>query len=151
MNKVHARMTQKLAHENAVLRYENEMLEEAIEEANDEIERLKAASIRCITGLIESAGEEFQDSDMPPDVQEAVIDWLNCVNPGVDNLSGLIAEEDRSSAWISDDDPTGWTDEKEDQLWEEIRASFDDEEEDDDTYYSPKNRISHLFGEEDEA
>ena len=151
MNKVHAIMIQQLVRKNVKLRKECVMLEEALEEANDEIERLKASSIRCITGLIESCDEEFQDSDMSPDVQEAVIDWLNCVNPGVDNLSGLITEEDRSSAWISDDDPSAWTDEKEDQLWKEIHASFDDEEEDDDTYYSPTNRISHLFGEEDEA
>lgn len=144
MNKVHARMIQKLAHENAKLRNECEMLEEAIEEANDELERLKSASAHAVVGLIHSAGEEFQDSDMPPDVQESIVDWLNCLNPGVDNLSELLNGNQNP-------DPSAWTDEKEDALWDEIHASFNDEEEDDATYYSPTNRISHLFDEEDEA
>ena len=142
MNKVHARMIQKLAHENAKLRNECEMLEEAIEEANDEIERLKAASARAVVGLIQSASEEFQDSEMPPDVQKSIVDWLNCLNPGTDNLAELLNESD---------DPSAWTDEKEDALWDEIHASFNDEEEDDATYYSPTNRISHFFDDENEA
>ena len=138
MNKVHARMIQKLAHENARLRNECEMLEEAIEEANEELERLKAASARAVVGLIESAGEEFQNTEMPPDVQESIVEWLNCLNPGVDNLAELL-------------DPSAMTDEKEEEIWDAVYSSFDDEEEDDDTYYSPTNRISHLFDEENEA
>ena len=138
MNKVHARMIQKLAHENAKLRNENAELQEMLEEAEEEIERLKAASARAVVGLIESAGEEFQDTEMPPDVQESIVEWLNCLNPGVDNLAELL-------------DPSAMTDEKEEEIWDAVYSSFDDEEEDDDTYYSPTNRISHLFDEEDEA
>ena len=138
MNKVHARMIQKLAHENAKLRNENAELQEMLEEAEEEIERLKAASARAVVGIIESAGEEFQDTDMPPDVQEAIVEWLNCLNPGVDNLAELL-------------DPSAMTDEKEDEIWDAIYDVDWNEEEEDDTYYSPTNRISHLFDEEDEA
>jgi len=129
MNKVHARMIQKLAHENAKLRNENAELQEMLEEAEEEILRLKEESARCVIALIQSAGEEFMDTPMPPDVHEAVMAWLNSLGH----------------------DPSAMTDEKEDEIWDAIYDVDWSEDEEDDTYYSPTNRISHLFDEEDEA
>lgn len=129
MNKVHARMIQQLVHTNNQLRRQCEELEAALDEAEEEILRLKEESARCVIALIQSAGEEFMDTPMPPDVHEAVMSWLNSLGH----------------------DPSALTDEQEDEIWEDIHNIDWSEEEDDATYYHPNNRISHLFDDEEEV
>ena len=129
MNKVHARMIQKLVHTNNLLRRQCEELEEALEEAEEEIHRLKEESARCVIALIQSAGDEFMDTPMTPDVHNAVMGWLNSLGH----------------------DPSTMTDEQENEIWEDINSIDWSENEEDDTYYSPTNRISHLFDDEEEV
>ena len=129
MNKVHARMIQQLVHTNNLLRRQNEELQAAIDEAEEEILRLKEQSAQCVIALIQSAGEEFMDREMEPHVHEAVMGWLGSLGH----------------------DPSALTDEQEDEVWEDIDNIDWSEDEEDDTYYSPTNRISHLFDEEDEV
>jgi len=119
-------MITKLVRENAKLRAIAIDLNMQLNVQEDVADNLRSSSARCVISLIQSMGNELQDTPMDAETNSAVLEWLSHIDPTITNLDELIQDFDEDVEEFEDFDDFG------------------------ETTYNHQNRISHLFDEDED-